>query len=103
MNPVPTVDFSLSSHQRAAQLLARDVLCRDLGERLPTSLHCQEQLESGRPPAHRRGGPGRSCQGAWVGICGEPGLSFVAPPQRAERLSHTVPFGPGRGRRASAQ
>ena len=41
------VDLSLPSNQRATQLLARDVLCLDVGDRLPTSLQYQEQLGVG--------------------------------------------------------
>jgi len=47
VNHLSGLDLSPSSNQRATQLLARDVLCRDLGERLPTLLQYQEQLEVG--------------------------------------------------------
>lgn len=43
MDVAAEVDLSLSSNQRAAQLLARDLICRDIGERLPTLLQHQER------------------------------------------------------------
>jgi hypothetical protein len=42
-----TVDVPLSSNQRAVQMLARDILGRVVGDRLPTSLQWQEQLGVG--------------------------------------------------------
>lgn len=42
-----TLDFALSTNQRAVQLLARDMLTRTAGDRLPTSLQYQELLDVG--------------------------------------------------------
>jgi hypothetical protein len=47
VDPLSVRDLALSSNQRATQMVARDVLCHDLGERLPTLLQYQEQLEVG--------------------------------------------------------
>lgn len=44
---------SLTSNQRAIQLLARDVLCRDVGDRLPTSLQYREQFGVGTGTVHK--------------------------------------------------
>jgi hypothetical protein len=41
------LEMAFSKNQRAVQLLARDLLCRDVGARLPTSLQYQELLGVG--------------------------------------------------------
>ena len=47
MKLVSSDELSLTSNQRAIQLLARDVLCRDVGDRLPTSAQYREQFGVG--------------------------------------------------------
>lgn len=40
-------DLAFSKNQRTIQLLARDILCREIGERLPSSIQYQDLLEVG--------------------------------------------------------
>jgi hypothetical protein len=40
-------DFAFSKNQVTVQLLARDIVCREIGERMPTSIQYQELIEVG--------------------------------------------------------